>query len=45
MKGYKGFEKDLICKGKRYAENTIFEEYRADYEAILRAVDLRKKEG
>ena len=26
MKGYKGFEKGLICKGKQYAENTVFEE-------------------
>ena len=24
--GYKGFEKWLVCKGKQYAENTIFEE-------------------
>ncbi len=22
MKGYKGFEKGLVCKGKQYAENT-----------------------
>ena len=26
MKGYKGFSKGLICKGKQYAENTVFEE-------------------
>lgn len=26
MKGYKGFEKGLICRGKQYAENTEFEE-------------------
>ena len=26
MKGYKGFEKGLVCKGKQYAENTVFEE-------------------
>ena len=26
MKGYKAFEPGLICKGKRYAENTVFEE-------------------
>lgn len=26
MKGYKAFEKGLICRGKQYAENTIFEE-------------------
>lgn len=25
-KGYKAFEKGLICKGKQYAENTVFEE-------------------
>ena len=29
MKGYKGFEKGLICRGKQYAENTVFEEERA----------------
>lgn len=26
MKGYKGFNKGLICRGKQYAENTVFEE-------------------
>ena len=26
MKGYKAFEKGLICKCKQYAENTVFEE-------------------
>ena len=26
MKGYKAFKKGLICKGKQYAENTVFEE-------------------
>ena len=26
MKGFKAFEKGLICKGKQYAENTVFEE-------------------
>ena len=30
MKGYKGFEKGLICKGKQYAENTVFEEETAE---------------
>ena len=29
MKGYKGFEKGLICRGKQYAENTVFEEAEA----------------
>ena len=29
MKGYKAFEPGLICKGKRYAENTVFEESEA----------------
>ena len=29
MKGYKGFEKGLICRGKQYAENTVFEEEEA----------------
>ena len=26
MKGYKAFDKGLVCKGKQYAENTEFEE-------------------
>lgn len=26
MKGYKAFNKGLVCRGKRYAENTVFEE-------------------
>ena len=26
MKGYKAFRKDLVCRGKQYAENTVFEE-------------------
>ena len=26
MKGYKGFKEGLVCLGKQYAENTIFEE-------------------
>ena len=30
MKGYKGFNKDLTCRGKQYAENTIFEEEAAE---------------
>ena len=29
MKGYKGFNKGLVCRGKQYAENTIFEEEKA----------------
>ena len=29
MKGYKGFRKGLVCKGKQYAENTVFEEEEA----------------
>ena len=29
MKGYKAFEKGLICRGKQYAENTVFEEKEA----------------
>lgn len=28
-KGYKGFSKGLVCRGKQYAENTIFEEKKA----------------
>ena len=30
MKGYKGYNKGLICKGKQYAENTVFEEENAE---------------
>ena len=30
MKGYKGFNKGLVCRGKQYAENTIFEEDKAE---------------
>ena len=30
MKGYKAFEKGLICRGKQYAENTVFEEETAE---------------
>ena len=29
MKGYKAFEKGLVCRGKQYAENTVFEESEA----------------
>ena len=30
MKGYKAFEKGMICRGKQYAENTVFEEDAAE---------------
>ena len=30
MKGYKGFNPDFTCRGKQYAENTIFEEPEAE---------------
>ena len=30
MKGYKAFNKGLICRGKQYAENTVFEEEKAE---------------
>ena len=30
MKGYKAFNRGLICREKQYAENTIFEEERAE---------------
>lgn len=30
MKGYKAFNKGLICRGKQYAENTVFEEKEAE---------------
>ena len=26
MKGYKAFDKGLVCRGKQYAENTVFKE-------------------
>ena len=29
MKGYKGFAPGLVCRGKQYAENTVFEEPKA----------------
>ena len=28
--GFKGFEKGLVCRGKQYAENTVFEEPEAE---------------
>ena len=30
MKGYKGFAPGLVCLKKQYAENTVFEEEKAD---------------
>ena len=30
MRGYKGFEPGMICRGKQYAENTVFEEDTAE---------------
>ena len=30
MKGYKAFNKGLVCRGKQYAENTVFEEEQAE---------------
>ena len=30
MKGYKAFSKGMVCRGKQYAENTIFEEEKAE---------------
>lgn len=29
MKGYKAFGKGMVCLGKQYAENTVFEEEKA----------------
>ena len=29
MKGYKAFDEGLVCRGKQYAENTVFEENEA----------------
>ena len=40
MKGYKAFKKGLVCKGKQYAENTVFEEN--SYAKIGSAGDLAK---
>lgn len=30
MKGYKAFNKGMVCRGKQYAENTVFEEDSAE---------------
>ena len=30
MKGFKGFDKGLVCRGKQYKENTVFEEKSAE---------------
>lgn len=30
MKGYKGFGPGMVCRGKQYAENTVFEEKKAE---------------
>ena len=30
MKGYKAFGKGMVCRGKQYAENTVYEEERAE---------------
>ena len=30
MKGYKGFNKDMTCRNKQYAENSVFEEAEAE---------------
>lgn len=30
MKGYKGFEKGMICRGKQYAENSVRGRIRRD---------------
>ena len=30
MKGYKAFNHDMTCRGKQYAENTVFEEDKAE---------------
>ena len=30
MKGFKAFEKGLVCRGKQYSENTVFEEEKAE---------------
>ena len=41
MKGFKGFNPGLVCRGKQYAENTVFEEEKAD-EIVKKVKD---KEG
>ena len=30
MKGYKGFSPGMVCRGKQYAENTVYEEDKAE---------------
>ena len=30
MKGYKGYEKGLVCRGKQYAVGEVFEEDNAE---------------
>ena len=30
MKGYKAFEQGMVCRGKQYQENTVFEEEKAE---------------
>ena len=30
MRGFKGFDKGLVCRGKQYSENTVFEEENAE---------------
>ena len=30
MKGYKGFSRGMVCRGKQYAENTVYEEDKAE---------------
>ena len=29
LKGYKGYKKGLVCRGKQYHEKTVFEENEA----------------
>lgn len=43
MKGYKAFEKGLICRGKQYAENTVFEEEKAEITPVC--VKTEKVDG
>ena len=35
IKGFKGFNKDMTCRGKRYEENTTYEENGTDFVVLV----------
>ena len=45
MNGFKAFEKGLICRGKQYAENTVFEEENAEEMQERRKNERRKRKS